>query len=185
MKILEVIIIEIEEIWKPIEGYDGKYEISNLGRIKSYAQKKEGKITYGYLDHKGYRTIFLYDVPQHGKWYKVHRLVASTFLDNPQNFPQVNHKDENKSNNRVDNLEWCDNDYNCHYGTKIQRSSESNRCCETTSKKVYSVDKDKNIKYYDSIGEAQRQTGLHHGNIIRTLKGRTKRCGGLEWYYVK
>ena len=174
----------MEEIWKPISGYEGKYEISNLGRIKSYAQKnRAGRITEGYEDKKGYRNIYLYKKPQCGKWHKIHRLVAMTFIPNPDNLPQVNHKDENKSNNCVDNLEWCDNNYNNHYGTRAQRAAESNKNCPTTSKKVYSVDADGHIEHYVSIGEAERITGLYHGNIVRTLKGRTPRCGGLKWYY--
>ena len=174
----------MKEIWKDIEGYEGKYEISNFGRIKSYAQKKNGKITEGYTDKKGYKTIFLYDKPQHGKWHKIHRLVASAFIDNPDNLLQVNHKDENKENNRVDNLEWCTNDYNNHYGTRSKRASESNTCCVTTSKKVHSIDENGNVEYFDSIGEAERQTGIYHANICRTLVGKTKHAGNRKWYYT-
>lgn len=174
----------MNEIWKDINGYEGKYKVSNFGRILSYAQKKDGKITEGYTNKKGYKTIYLYDKPQHGKWHKIHRLVADAFLDNPNNLPQVNHKDENKSNNRVSNLEWCTNEYNNHYGTRTQRAAESNRCCESTSKKVYSIDENGNIEHFNSTCEAERQTGIHHANICRTLKGKTKHAGGREWYYV-
>lgn len=173
----------MNEEWKPIEGLEGKYEISNLGRLKSYAQNKDGGIIDGYLDKRGYCNVRIYDAPQHGTWHKMHRLVASSFIDNPNNYPQVNHKDENKANNRVDNLEWCDNLYNERYGTKGERAGMKNRCYETTSSKVYSIDKDGSVEHYDSIGEAERVTGLSHCNIVRTLKGRTKRCGGREWYY--
>ena len=174
----------MEEIWKQIDGYNGKYEISNFGRLKSYAQDKiNGKIKCGNVDKKGYRVVYLYDDNGNGKWYKMHRLVAMTFLENSYNYPQVNHKDENKTNNCVDNLEWCDNDYNIHYGTKIQRTTEKNMCCETTSEKIYSIDKNGRIEHYNSIGEAERITGFSHSNIVRTLKGRTKRCGGRTWYY--
>ena len=112
------------EEWKDVKGYEGKYKISNLGRLKSYAQNKDGRIIDGYVDKKGYKNVRMYDEPQNGKWYKMHRLVASTFIENPNSYPQVNHKDENKTNNRVDNLEWCDNLYNERYGTKGKRAGE-------------------------------------------------------------
>ena len=174
----------MEEIWKQIDGFDGRYEISNYGRLKSYAQNKSGKISTGSPQRKGYLAVTLYDGNGKRQTYKIHRLVAEAFIFNPNNLPQVNHKDEDKNNNCVDNLEWCDNDYNNHYGTRTQRAAVSNRCCDTTSVKIYSVDKNGNIEYFDSIGEAERITGLNHSNIVRTLKGRTKTCGGREWYYV-
>ena len=134
-------MIDMEEIWKPIEGYGGRYEISNHGRVKSYAQDSRiGKIKTGSPTFKGYRTILLYDGNGGAKWHPIHRLVASAFLDNPENLPQVNHKDENKANNRADNLEWCDNDYNMNYSTRNERAALANRCCESTSLPVYSVD---------------------------------------------
>ena len=96
----------MEEVWKPIEGYGGRYEISNYGRVRSYAQdRKNGKIKEGHPVRKGYRHILLYDFEGHSKWYPIHRLVASAFLPNPESLEQVNHKDENKINNCVDNLE--------------------------------------------------------------------------------
>ena len=170
----------IEE-WKKIEGYED-YEVSNFGRIKSYKQDKNGKITLGNKDKKGYLTKMLYN-KDGCKTFKVHRLVAQAFIPNPNNLPQINHKDENKTNNNVSNLEWCDNNYNSHYGTKIERAAVSNYCCETTSKKVYSVDNNGIIENFDSIGEAERITGLPHSNIIRALKGRRPTCGGRKWFY--
>ena len=96
----------MEEIWKPVEGYNGRYEVSNHGRVKSYAQDtKKGKIKNGHPTFRGYRQILLYDGNGTKKWYPIHRLVASAFIENPDNLPQVNHKDENKANNFVDNLE--------------------------------------------------------------------------------
>ena len=173
----------MEEIWKKIDGYNGRYEISNFGRLKSYAQKKtQGRITYGSIEKKGYCVVRLYDDYGNAKDYKVHRLVAEAFIDNPYHYTQVNHKDENKTNNCVNNLEWCTNEYNCNYGTRTQRATESNRCCKTTSKPIYSVDPDSGIEYFDSIGEAERITGISHSNIIRALKNNCL-AGGRKWYY--
>lgn len=125
------IIPDLEnEIWKDIHGYEGYYQISNLGRVKSvprWIYYSDGRKYYYQsvllelnTDHGGYRTVVL-TINTNLTTYKVHRLVAEAFIPNPDNLPQVNHKDENKSNNRVDNLEWCDMDYNNHYGTRIER----------------------------------------------------------------
>ena len=157
------------EIWKQVKGYNGRYKISTDGRVKSFAQDKEnGRIKNGYLNHDGYRIILLYDGNGGKKWHFVHRLVAQAFIPNPDNLPQVNHMDEDKENNRVENLEWCDNDYNIHYGTRNERVAISNYCCETTSKKVCSVDvKTGQIEYFNSIGEAERKTGNSHCQSVK------------------
>ena len=172
------------EIWKQIEGYDGKYQVSSYGRIKSFAQnKKDGAIKEGHLDYKGYPKISLYK-DHECKDFFIHRLVAMAFIDNPENLPQVNHKDEVKTNNCVENLEWCTNSYNHDYGTRNERAAVSNYCCETTSKKIYSVDaKTGQIEYFDSIGDAERKIGNSHCNIVRALKGRRPHCGGRQWFY--
>lgn len=174
----------LDEIWKDVDGYGGRYAISNYGRIKSYAQdRKNGKIKTGFFTAKGYKSFLLYDGNGGSKTYPIHRLVASAFIENPGNLPQVNHIDEDKTNNRADNLEWCTNDYNVNYGSRNERAGKSNECCPTTSTKVYSVDINGDREYYDSIGEAERQTGLSHSNIVRTLKGRSHSCGGKTWFY--
>ena len=174
----------MKEIWKEIEGYNGRYLISNLGRLKSYAQDRtNGKIKNGNMSFKGYLTVVLYDNDGNKKCYPVHRLVATAFLNNPDNLPQINHKDEVKTNNCVDNLEWCTNYYNCNYGTKIERVRKLNMCCKTTSLKVYSIDENGNKEYFDSIGEAERRTGNSHCNIVTALKGRRKTCGNRRWFY--
>lgn len=172
------------EIWKQIEGYQGRYSISSYGRVKSFAQdRKNGRIKTGYLNYKGYPQILLYDGKGGKKWWFIHRLVAKAFIPNPNNYPQVNHMDENKRNNHVENLEWCDNEYNINYGTGRKRAAYKNQCCKTTSLKVYSVDSHGQIEYFDSIGEAERRTGNSHCNIVRALKGRRPRCGGRKWFY--
>lgn len=178
----------MQEVWKAIEGYDGRYEISNLGRLRSYAQDRvNGKIKYGNRDKKGYLSVYLYKPGNNGRkgtWRKMHRLVAEAFIPNPLNLPQVNHKDEDKSNNRADNLEWCDNLYNIRYGTKIERTQRANMNCPTTSRRVYSVDSEGKVELFASVGEAERKTGNAHGNIVRALKGRRPTCGGRKWYYA-
>lgn len=174
----------MNEIWKDISGYNGKYQVSTLGRIKSFAQDHtNGKIKTGNTTAKGYLTILLYDDYGGSKWYPIHRLVASAFLPNDLNLPQVNHKNENKTDNTVDNLEWCTNEYNNRYGTRALRAKKSNECCASTSLRVYSVDCNGVTTYYDSIGDAERKTGCSHTNIVRTLKGRSKTCGGKQWFY--
>ena len=118
------------EIWKDIEGYENLYQVSNLGRVKSlnYNHTGKEKIMKAKKD-KGYLRVQLYKDGK-PKFYSVHRLVATSFLPNPNNLSQVNHIDEDKSNNIVDNLEWCSAKYNSNYGTRIQRIVEKSLCCK-------------------------------------------------------
>ena len=95
----------MKEIWKDCKGYEGKYQVSNLGRVWSIGSQKYLKGSY---DRDGYIQVYLTAKNGKVKMEKVYRLVALVFLDNPNNYPQVNHKDKNKQNNCVDNLEWCD-----------------------------------------------------------------------------
>lgn len=109
----------MEEIWKPVVGYEGLYEVSSYGRVR-----RVNKDLLKLQNVKGYNQVCLY---KNGisTGLRVHRLVAQAFLPNPDNLPQVNHKDEDKTNNNVDNLEWCDNKYNNNYGTKIERHKQT------------------------------------------------------------
>ena len=172
----------MEEIWKSI-GYEG-YEVSNLGRVKSYKYDKiNGKIMKPYKDTKGYLQI---DLPLDGRKREnrihlaVHRLVAVAFIPNPDNLPQVNHRDEDKTNNCVDNLEWCTNDYNAHYGTHIERVAEKRRT------PVYSVDKHGNIEHFSGVREADRiVSGKEVGTsapISQVLNGKRKTAYGRQWF---
>ena len=172
----------MEEIWKPI-GYEG-YEVSNLGRVKSYKYDKiNGKIMKPYKNTKGYLQI---DLQLDGRKREnrvhlaVHRLVAIAFIPNPDNLPQVNYKDEDKTNNCVDNLEWCTNDYNAHYGTHIERVAEKIRV------PIYSVDKQGNIEHFPGVREADRiVSGKEYGisaPISMCLNGKRKTAYGRQWF---
>ena len=116
-----------KEIWKDIEGYEGEYQISNYGNVKSLNYLRTGKerILKPGKNRGGYYYVQLYK--NKAKNHYIHRLVAQAFIKNPRNLPQVNHKDENKSNNRVDNLEWCMPIYNANYGTRNKRTSDANK----------------------------------------------------------
>ena len=173
-----------DEECKIIKGYRGKYIITPSGNVfNNYTGViMKPRLIRGY-PHVGLR-VFNGEISIQ-KLYKVHRLVAEYFIPNPNNLPQVNHKDENKENNSIENLEWCTNDYNIHYGTKIARTTAKLRCCPSTSKKIFSIDSNGMKKFYNSIGEAARQTGLIHPNIIKVLKGERHTCGGLNWCYAE
>ena len=161
------------EIWKPVPVYNHKnssgvwkYEVSNLGniRIPEYIDKRNRVHKERILKHQrnqeGYHTVCLSDGQGKQKRFLVSRLVAMSFVENPNNEEYINHIDENKDNNSADNLEWCSWNYNLFYGTRIQRVAKLN------SKPVrqYSIDKEL-IAEYPSIREAERQTGFANTNI--------------------
>ena len=118
--------LNMQEIWKDINEYEGKYQISNLGRVKSlnYARRKQERILKPGIQKKtGYISVTLLK-ERKKKTKTIHRLVAETFIPNPENLHQINHKDENKQNNCVDNLEWCSAKYNSNYGHRNEKISK-------------------------------------------------------------
>ena len=148
------------EIWKDIKGYEGLYLISNLGNIKSLHNYRRGNIIKPKLK-KGYYQVGLRK-NNIRKWYAVHRLVALTFIPNPNNLPCVNHKDENKLNNNINNLEWCTVYYNNCYGSRLKRVAVNNKL----RKPIIQYDLNGNfIKEYMSIAEASRQCNISVSNI--------------------
>ena len=163
-----------KEYWKPVVGYEGHYQVSNFGRVKSLKFGKE-KILKQYI-RGGYYYVCL---SKNGiiKKYSVHRLVAQAFLDNPNNLPQINHKDENKTNNNVDNLEWCDAKYNTNFGTCIERRSKKK------SKTVlqYTLD-GKFVREWPSTMECERN-GYIEQAISACCRGERKTHKGFIWRY--
>ena len=164
----------MEEIWKDIKGFESKYKISSNGNCYSYFLNRNLKPT---IDKNGY---LLYKLSKDGKQYtiRVHRLVALHFIDNPYNLPQVNHKDEDKTNNNVNNLEWCDAKYNINYGTCIERMKKHQH-----SKPVlqYTLD-GQFVKEWESLAEAH-QNGFHRSHIIACCRGKAKKHKGYIWKY--
>ena len=115
----------MKELWKDIKGYEGLYKISSYGRVKSLGNDKnrKEKILSSKSNREGYVRVYLFKDGK-GKMYRVHRLVAEAFIPHPNNYPIINHKDEDKSNNIVSNLEWCTQEYNINYGTRNKKASE-------------------------------------------------------------
>lgn len=164
----------MNEEWREVKNYNG-YKVSNFGRVYSM---KVSRLLKPHPDKKGYLRVKFW---KDGKGYtfKVHRLVAQAFIPNPHNYPQVNHKDENKTNNIVDNLEWCDNTYNAHYGSHIERATKNLVNRKNLSLPVLCVETG---KVYPSIMEARRQTGLR--NIDECCRGNRNTAGGFHWKYA-
>lgn len=165
------------EIWKDIPNYEGLYQVSNLGRIRSlYNYRKYNILTQNIK--RGYYQIGL---RKNGvrKWHQVQRLVALAFIPNPNNLPQVNHKNENKLDNNVNNLEWCSVSYNNTYGTRIKRVKEK------VSKPVYQYDLEGNfIKKHDSLVDATKEMGLKSNSTISLCcSGKYETAAGYKWKY--
>lgn len=180
------------EIWKDIPGYDGKYQVSNFGRIRSF-NTINGEVVIRKLNKhtEGYLKVDLWKNGRVKSKY-VHRLVAEAFIPNPHNLPCVNHKDEDKANNFVwvnadgsvdfekSNLEWCDYNYNNNYGT------HNKRMANTKGKTVLQYDLDGNlVKEWISAIEIKRQTGWSQGNISSCCVGKRNIAYGYKWKYAE
>lgn len=170
------------EEWKDIEGYENKYQVSNQGRVKSlnYLHTKKEEILSQRINKKGYSVVYLYK-DKKTKTFSVHRLVAKAFIPNPNNFTCINHKDENKTNNCVENLEWCNTSYNNNYG------EHNNNVAKALSIQVCQYDKNTNnlIAEFNSLMDIQREFGYYTSNISRCCKGKIKSAFGYIWKYKK
>lgn len=174
----------MDEIWKDIKDYKGLYQVSNLGRVRSLEKNNNNpsyrtiRILKQHNDGKGYCIVSLHKNKKQ-KSFRIHRLVAEAFISNHSNYRCVNHKDENKLNNNVDNLEWCTYKYNVNYGTGLKRRSENN------SKKVgrYSLD-GKLLEIYLNATQAQIKDGFNHSHISECCVGYAKTHKGFIWKYI-
>ena len=182
------------EEWRDIEGYEGLYQVSNEGRVKSlersYTERNGRKATHTLKERilrpsknsKKYCSVML---SKNGseKRYLVHRLVAQAFVPNPNDYPAVNHKDENPKNNKVENLEWCTYEYNSNYGTRNERISIILINREDLSKRVYQWTLDgKLVKIWKSTNECGRN-GFCQNLVAACCRGERKTHKGHKWSY--
>ena len=182
--------LQEQEEWRDIKGYEGLYQVSDKGRVKSLERvtiRKNGKklpvkerIMKSSIDKDGYLRVALCNSKGKRKLFFVHRLVCEAFHENPDNKPCVNHIDENKTNNTASNLDWCTVVENLNYGTRNARSAK------TQSKPVgqYTLD-GKLIKVWQSTNEVERQLGFGHSHISAAALGKRKTAYGYVWKYVE
>ena len=169
-----------QEEWKPIPGYEGLYEVSNYGRVRSFKWSSNGKILSPCKDGSGYCFVNLCKDGKAKKHCTVHRLVAEAFIPNPNNLPLVNHMDECKKNNYFGNLEWCTHKYNLSYGTRMER------VVEKLSIPVVQLDKKGNfISEFESLTEASKITDIVISSICCCCNHKPgyKLAGGFVWIY--
>lgn len=189
--------LEREE-WRPVKGYEGLYEVSSFGRVRSLDRvviandgkkyHRIGKILLNHIDNWGYYYVGLCKAG--GRILKkIHRLVAEAFIPNPDNLPQVNHRNENHSCNVPDNMEWCDAKYNSNYGTRGKRIGKANkgRISECHRKKMkpvlqYTLD-GQLVAEYESMHDAERKTGFARANIKISCIGKREVSNGFVWKF--
>ena len=186
----------MKEEWRKCKGFEPFYEVSNTGKVRSVAIwsdkyqriliRKLPKIKAQETTRDGYHRVLL---SYYGKHYRcaVHRLVAMAFIENPNEYPCVNHKDENTHNNSVDNLEWCTWEYNSNYGTLPLRISNRMLACHPNVRAVFQYGLDGSfITAYSSAQEAARVLNTVSRDMIsRACKGKAKTAGGYKWSYAK
>lgn len=172
----------LTEIWKEIQGYEILYEVSNKGRVRN---KKTNRILKCSLGTTGYPQVHLRKNSKPST-YLVHRLVAQAFLFNGNNLPEVNHIDEDKTNNDVTNLEWCTSKQNANHGTRLERCNGVRRNNTKNTKPVIGTHiADGNTLWFPSANEAGRN-GYDKSTIINCCNGKrgVKTHKGYAWEYA-
>lgn len=174
---------KMEEVWKKVEGFEGFYEVSDLGRVRSWIDSHRNRIAEPKIlnpanDRGGYLFVNLYKDGRR-KTFLIHRLVAQAFIPNPGNLPQVNHIDECKTDNRATNLEWCSPAYNSNYGTRNERLAKAN------SRPVLQYDLSGNfVRKWPSTREIYRQTGWNRSYISACCLGKYQSAYHHVWRYL-
>lgn len=194
MELKRYVMLNGDETWKDIEGYEGLYQVSNLGRVKSLSRKvfhcnrvthKEEKILSTINNKNGYVRVELSNGNK--KKYLVHRLVAQAFIQNNENKKYVNHINRIKNDNRVENLEWATASENIKYSYNILAKYKNNNLIKTKQyKPVVQIDvsKDKIVAVFNSVNEAHRISGVHNYEIIKMCRGERSFYGEYAFKYL-
>ena len=175
-----------QEEWRNIKGFEGLYQVSNLGRVRSISRivragknkqrRVNGRVITPWKSKQGYLRINLGGRDKKS----IHRLVAEAFIPNPENYPEVNHKDEDKANNVASNLEWCNHSYNALYGTCQDRlRKHKNTPVEMIDKGTHEV-----LAVFESMKIAMQETGVNKVTISQVCRGKRRIGGGYIWRYA-
>ncbi len=180
------------ELWKPVYGYENFYEVSSLGNVRripkvvrSGGNKRvtHGKVLKPQRRGRGYLSVWLY-ANGTSKQISIHRLVAEAFCRKRDGCNEVNHIDEDKTNNRADNLEWCTRQENNAYGERSLKISRKNTNGKRSKPVAQYTMSGEFVKWYPSMHEARRQTGFAEGNIYRAITGEYSHAYGYKWRYA-
>lgn len=175
------------EVWKDIKNFEGMYQISNMGNVRSLNRvtynkngtkvNRVGKIKKQTIDNLGYFHVRLSKDSQ-TKTFRIHQLVAQAFIDNPNNYRCINHIDEDKTNNSIENLEWCSSKYNLEY------SGNTKKACNSNKKQVLQYDLKGNlIKEWESLKSIELELKYSHSAVGQCCRGNTKSSHGYVWKY--
>lgn len=178
----------MQEIWRDIQGYEGLYQVSNLGRVKSLKRKtinnrcfKERILKTG-LETVGYYSVVLCKEKQKTK--TIHRLVAETFIPNPNNYPCVNHKNGIKTDNRIENLEWCTYRENTKHAIDVIQTNKGPVGNKNHCKQISQYDLQHNfIRKWDSLTSASKYLNITPSAISQCLNNKNETAGGYIWKY--